>query len=419
MSYCLLHFRRGLDAMIRVTWQLVLLSAASLLISATLARGGEKATKIVAPAKTSYLSRAEFRGDVQLTCATGTCSVTEFMQEVRVCALLVIKSGKIRLEHYNKNPEICPDRGPDGPGKEYGLASVTKSMTSTLVGHAIATKYGARTRGEFEKVLEKPVESFLPQLGRRVSAGGYSGVPIERVLRMRSGVRWSEYSFKGWFDSFTDSSKFNRLVKDAQLVSIVEFAKRYRRRGQDAGFNYSALDASINAAVAEDMLGDQKLTDFLQSGLWAAIGAEATARWKEDYTGTPIGACCSYMRIRDLARFGLFVMNKGRSPGGRQVIPSAWFDLATAHGPEGADSIPPGNYSHNPGCPLDYRYQWWLFPQPRTDFTGVGIGGQFLHIYPDENALIVQISDWGQWEDGDRRECASFAAHDALVKAVR
>lgn len=94
------------------------------------------------------------------------------------------------------------------------------------------------------------------------------------------------------------------------------------------------------------------------------------------------------------------------------------FELATSHGPTGADIILPGNYSHNPDCPLDYRYQWWLFPRPRTDFTAVGISGQFLHIYPDEDALVVQISDWGQWKDGDRRECKSFAVHDALVKAA-
>lgn len=405
--------------MIRALCRLVPLSVVGLLIPASVVYAADISNKIAPPAKSSHLGRSEFQGPVQVPCAKGSCSLSEFMEEVRVCALLVIKSGTIRFEQYDKNAETCAERGTDRPDKEYGLASVTKSITSTVMGHVIATKYGARTRADFEEVLQRPVDSFLPQLGKRVSAGGYGGVPIERVLNMRSGVRWDEYSYRGWFDGFTDSARFDWHVKERQSVSIVEFAKTYRSRGPKAAFNYSALDASINAAVAEEMLGDQKLVDFLESGLWKAIGAKARARWRTDYTGTLIGGCCSYMRIRDLARFGLLVLNDGRSPDGRQVIPRAWFDLATSHTPDRADSIPSGNYSHNEGCPLDYRFQWWLFPRPRTDFTAVGINGQFLHIYPDEDVLIVQISDWGRWEDGDRRECASFAVHDALMKALR
>jgi hypothetical protein len=70
-------------------------------------------------------------------------------------------------------------------------------------------------------------------------------------------------------------------------------------------------------------------------------------------------------------------------------------------------------------CPLDYRYQWWLAPK-RTDFTGIGIDGQFLHIYPDADALIAQISDWSHWNDkGDYFECETLTAHDALIDAVK
>ena len=118
--------------------------------------------------------------------------------------------------------------------------------------------------------------------------------------------------------------------------------------------------------------------------------------------------------LGDLVRFGLLVLHKGKDPHRRQIIPEAWFDLATTRTP--GDSIPEGNVSYNRGCPLAYRYFWWLFPG-RTDFTAVGRGGQFVHVYPDNDTLIVQLSDWTVNEG--ELECETFRAHDALMHAMQ
>jgi CubicO group peptidase (beta-lactamase class C family) len=239
---------------------------------------------------------------------------------------------------------------------------------------------------------------------------------------MRSGVKWKEFN-DIWGEG--DGTKFDKLVKGPpQEKSIIEFATKYGVSNKGA-FNYSALDASISGAVAQKFLGTTtKLSDFFEAGIWAAIGAEAPARWRMDKTKTPIGACCFYLRARDLARFGVFVLKKGLSAKDEQAMPSAWFDLATTRGNGNSDDIPPGDHDSYNECEpraggLGYRFLWWLRPRPRTDFTAVGISGQFLHIYPDDHTVIVQISDWGRWKDGNFRECQSFLAHDALVGAMK
>ncbi|RVP48889.1 hypothetical protein [Sinorhizobium medicae] len=109
------------------------------------------------------------------------------------------------------------------------------------------------------------------------------------------------------------------------------------------------------AVAAEAMLGNERLTEFLEHGIWRAIGAEAPASWGVDKAETAIGPCCFRATVRDLARFGLFVLNKGRNADGRQIILSAWFDIATK-GHSSIDKIPWDNPSFNPGWPLDYRY---------------------------------------------------------------
>lgn len=359
-------------------------------------------------------------GEISYACKGGSngCTISEYLAEAHVCALLVVKAGEIRLERYrnkkDKKDEKCrPDLGDDGKDKKYGIASITKSINSTLLGHAIAKKYKAVTRADFEAVLGRPMEKFISALGK----GGYVGISLDRVLRMRSGVKWKEYTLIGP----TDGDKFDKKVKETpQQLTIVEFAQRYRNDPSKT-FNYSGLDANINGAVAQSLLaGDQKLPDFLEKTLWKEIGAGSEGRWKIDKAGTGFGACCFYLTVYDLARFGLFVLHNGKNSSG-QIIPAAWFDLATRRQPGSSDEIPSNDISYNKKCPLGafgYRYQWWLLPK-RTDFTAIGINGQFLHIYPDADAFIVQISDWGKWENGSYLQCETLSLHDALIEAVK
>jgi CubicO group peptidase (beta-lactamase class C family) len=378
------------------------------------------------PAKSFSIPAPNDVPDIQFPCdmkAPGRCRISEFMENERVCALLAIRNGAIRFMRFNTSGDrtICNEAGEpyeeDGVEKRYSTASVTKSITSTLLGQALAGKYKARSRKDFEKALRKPVDEIIPTLGPEISNGGYAGVPLERVLQMRSGVRWKEA--EGWF---SDADSFRRNVRAKHRKTIVEFARVYESKGDESEygrFNYSALDASMNGVIAEALLpGEQKLSEFLEEGIWAELGMEDKGRWAVDKGGTAIGACCLSATVRDLARFGMFVLDKGRAPSG-ELVPAAWFDLATRHGAVGEDEIPKNDRSYNRGCPLDYRYQWWLRRRPATDFTAVGISGQFVHIYPADNAVVVQISDWGEWDDGDRRECLSLKAHDALVEAMK
>ncbi|MDX0432831.1 serine hydrolase [Sinorhizobium medicae] len=237
-------------------------------------------------------------------------------------------------------------------GKRFGIASVARSITSTLLGHAIASKFRARTRGEFHAILSKPVDRFVKD--EQPPRSAYNGVPLDRAMRMRSGVIWRENGWHGWF---SDNEQFRRRVR-GKWETVTEFASKYRGAAtgpETPEFNYSALDAAMAAVAAEAMLGNERLTEFLEHGIWRAIGAEAPASCGVDKAETAIGPCCFRATVRDLALFGLFVLNKGRNADGRQIIPSAWFDIATK-GHSSIDKIPWDNPSFNPCCPLDYRY---------------------------------------------------------------
>ncbi|SCW33159.1 hypothetical protein SAMN02927900_00698 [Rhizobium mongolense subsp. loessense] len=145
-----------------------------------------------------------------------------------------------------------------------------------------------------------------------------------------------------------------------------------------------------------------------------SVELQAELSWGIDRDGNAIGSCSFKSEVGDLARFGVLVLNKGRV-GRRQIIPEAWFDVATRRST--GDVIDANNRYQNAGCPLAYRYFWW-FRRGVSDFTAIGRDGQFVHIYPDSGIVIVQISDWRAWRNGPARQCLTFQAHDALVRAA-
>lgn len=392
---------------------LVLLSA---LATCSQAKAGEFKEVIRAPAKSLPLPAGRPLNEISFDCDltdSRRCSIEQFMDRARVCAMLVIKSGRIVLQKFSSNPELCADddgidRTSNGREKLYGLASITKSVVSALIGIGVAERMHARTKSDFESVMKKPVNDFLGGLGPIDSNGGYTNVPLERVLGMRSGIRWREY---GWM---SDSDLFSRNVKERGTHDILEWAQKMRPVGLDRSarpFKYSAMDASLAGLIAERIVEEPGLVKFAEEGLWSGMGAEHDMLWRSDKRHTPIGACCSYASIEDLGRFGLLYLRKGRSQTGRQIIPAPWIELTTQHGPGRSDQITPGNPDRGRSCTLEYRYFWWLFPAPRTDFTAIGVGGQYVHVFPDQDAVVVQFSDWGK----DYFQCDSFKAHQAMV----
>ncbi|WP_291841132.1 serine hydrolase domain-containing protein, partial [Brevundimonas sp.] len=94
---------------------------------------------------------------------------TAYMQAEKVAGVLVIQDGRIRLERYGLGI---------GPQNHWVSFSMTKSLTSTLVGTAL--KSGAIGS------LEDPVTRYLPGL----AGGGYDGVTVRQLLTMTSGVAW-------------------------------------------------------------------------------------------------------------------------------------------------------------------------------------------------------------------------------------
>ena len=115
------------------------------------------------------------------------------------------------------------------------------------------------------------------------------------------------------------------------------------------------------------------LADYLSEKIWRPYGMERDAEWMIDDVGSEQGGCCLAMTLRDLGRFGQFIL-EGAKIGGVSIVPDTWLAEATRNQ---IASVGTGSYG----------YQWW----PRDDgtFEGRGIFGQTLHIDPKRRLVIA------------------------------
>lgn len=128
-------------------------------------------------------------GDVHFADAGKSYDLEQYLDLNRVAGILVLHDGRIALERY---------RYGNTERTRWMSMSVAKSITSTLVGAAIA-------QGRIAS-LNDPVTKYVASL----SGSAYDGVSVRDILMMSSGVRWRE--------KYTDSSSDRRHLLEAQIA---------------------------------------------------------------------------------------------------------------------------------------------------------------------------------------------------------
>lgn len=303
-----------------------------------------------------------------------------YMAAQNVAGLLVIQDGRIRLERYGLGI---------GERDHWVSFSMTKSLTSTLVGTAL--KSGAIGS------LEDPVTRYLPAL----AGGGYEGVTIRQLLTMTSGVRWNE----DYFDPNSDVARFLQEPARPGEDPVVAYMSRLPRQAEPgARWNYSTGETNLVGALVAAAEG-RPLAELLSERIWSRAGMEADAFWALDQGGREMGGCCVSATLRDWGRIGLMALEDGRL-GGERIVPDDWFAQAVV---KQADIGEPGE---------GYGFQWWT--QDDGVYGAYGIFGQAIRVDPERRLVIVLLSAWPQAVGRSQRTAreAFFRQVDAAVDAA-
>ena len=293
---------------------------------------------------------------------------TAYMQAEKVAGVLVIQDGRIRLERYGLGI---------GPQNHWVSFSMTKSLTSTLLG----TAQKSRPNGS----LEDPVTRYLPGL----AGGGYDGVTVRQLLTMTSGVAWDE----DYSDPNSDVARFlQEPAFDGRDPVVTYMARLPRAHPPGTHWNYSTGETNLIGtlvAAAER----RPLAQLLSERLWSRAGMQADAFWALDQGGREMGGCCVSATLRDWGRIGLMALDGGEL-GGEHIVPDDWFAQAVTKQAETGD---PGE---------GYGFQWWT--QDDGVYGAYGIFGQSIRVDPERKLVIVLLSAWPE---------ATGRAHSAARRA--
>jgi len=295
----------------------------------------------------------------------------------RIHSILVLKNNKLVFEEYFEGFALNHDPfGSDGElmtytrDTEHYLASISKSITSALVGLAI-------DQGFIGSVNDK-ISIYLPQYSD-VFTGEKSEITIEHLLTMSSGLPWDEHSYPIGHPLNDHTPLFN---SEDPIRWVLERPMEYT---PGTRFVYNSGTTNVLAAIVEESSG-YTLEEFLDSYLLNPLGI-----YNQDYlfqvfsNGRFFASGGLFLSARELCKIGLVYLNEGRWKD-NQIISSEW--VRESH----KERI---TFSTSHPYVDSYGYQWWrnTFEVEQKDFYayfGLGWGEQLLFIFPDED-LIIQF----------------------------
>jgi CubicO group peptidase (beta-lactamase class C family) len=300
--------------------------------------------------------------------------VSAYMEAERVAGVLVVQDGQVRLEAYGLGM-TANDR--------WNSFSMTKSLTSTLVGAAI--------RDGFIGGLDDNLVRYIPEM----AGSGYDGVTVRQLLSMTSGVAWNE----DYADPSSDVARLFVVTPDPGVDPTVSYMRRLPRAAEPGSrWLYNTGETNLVGVLIARATG-RPLSEYLAEKIWGPAGMARDAVWMLDAEGREAGGCCLSATLGDWGRVGLMALEGGTTPSGR-ITNEGWFEQATT---TQADIDQPGR---------GYGYQWWTSAD--GSFDARGIFGQTIHVDPSRRLVVVMLSAWPTAVGADRS-----AARNRMLAAIR
>lgn len=323
------------------------------------------------------------------------CTIAARLEQraTKVHSVVVVRHGKLVFEQYFRGYDQ-PWGQTDGQYEftattKHDMRSVTKSVTSLLVGIAIDRKLIAG--------VDEPVLKFFPDTAA-VKQPGWDAITLRHLLTMSSGIKWDEAL--AWTDPKNDGP---HLVSEADPIGYV-LARPVVAR-PDVLWTYNGGGTELLGNILEQVSG-KPLEAFAREALFQPLGM-TDVEWKTYKNGKIAAAAGLRLRPRDAAKIGQLVLNRGQW-NGQQVVSADWI----------AQSITPrfqavGYF----GGTLFYGYQWWMGRSLAggKDIKWVaafGWGGQRIFIVPElDLVMMTTTAQYGQPKEG-------LAAIDILSNIV-
>lgn len=282
--------------------------------------------------------------------------------------ILILHRGRIVYERYF---------GALSAEGQHGAMSVTKTFIGTLAAMMVAD-------GKLDPA--RKVQEYVPEL----ASSAFGSATVRQLMDMTTGIRFSEDYADPKAEVWAHAAAGNPLPKPADYTgprSYYEFLQTVQAEGKHGeAFHYRTANTDALGWVLARVSG-KSVAQLLSERIWHKLGAEQDAYMSVDSTGTPFAGGGLNAGLRDLARFGEMIRNKGRF-NGQQIVPRAAIeDIRRGGDPQ---LFAKAGYAQLAGW--SYRSMWWVTHNPHGAFMARGVHGQTLYIDPQAEMVIARFA---------------------------
>lgn len=306
-------------------------------------------------------------------------SIREMLDTTYTDAFLVLKNGVLVYEEYLN-------------GMKADTLHLLNSVTKSFVGMLTGVLY---ENGVIDP--EKYLSDYIPEFKNTV----FSGTTLQHALDMSAAVAygedyadpkadfWHEAAVVGWRPHLVSAESPDTLFDYALALR-----DREKQHMDGEKYHYRTVLTNIVAMAIERATGEP-CQELIEKYIWKKLRPEQDAAIVVDKIGFPYVGAGMNACARDLARFGLMLLNDGNY-NGEQIIPASWV-RATREGDEGyRERFSKSDYGEIlPGG--HYKNQVWV--ANIDNMMCIGIHGQLIYIDQSKGLVIVKLSSWPESHD--------------------
>lgn len=266
----------------------------------------------------------------------------------RIHSLLLVRNGRLFLDAY-----FYPYDG----STVHDLASVTKSITTTLIGIAV-------DQGKLS--LDDPMLSFFPEIPITHPDPRLEQVTIRDLVMMANGLEST--------GTEQDESTLAEMESSSDWLKTAVDRPMANKPGTK--FVYDSPGMHILSGILQNKTGMTEL-EFARQYLFGPLGIKDVI-WPADPQGYTHGFSNICLHPRDAAKLGYLWLNQGRWDD-KQIVSSQWV----------AETF---KTQIKTGMGDNYSYGWWTTENEDGVVDTIfahGRGGQDIYVIPPANIIIV------------------------------
>lgn len=288
----------------------------------------------------------------------------------KIQSLLITRNDQLIFEQYypvksSRDGTPMPDYFPPSPDTYHNIKSVTKTITSTLIGNLL---YKKEIPSIEVSLFDYYANESIPDLDKK------KNIKIKHALDFNSGLDWKEWGER-------NSDAMAMWLSDDPYAYIFGKGIAYQPGEK---FVYQGAMSVLLGGVVEKVTG-MDLKQYTEESLFNLLNISNYDWFAHEVTGDYLGSSGLYLRSRDLAKLGQLYLNQGLW-NGQRIFSKQWAK----------DSLKPkGKFWANKT--IEYGHNWW-FPLitkdgEKLEIAGMrGSGGQEMFIIPKLQLTVVITS---------------------------